>query len=140
MRGLSSYVSLIITLSMVTLASTAAFVSIREYYDKALYNVYNSVYDTITVERYSDNISVIIIGFIDEITISKISLMKNGSIILVVENTTLYEDQGVFIKFINATISKQGIICNEHSSIIIMLKDPTMIVIINTDKGEYCIG
>ncbi len=140
MRGLSGYVSLIITLSMVTLASTAAFVSIREYYDKALYNVYNSVYDTITVERYSDNISVIIIGFIDEITISKISLMKNGSIILVVENTTLYEDQGVFIKFINATISKQGIICNEHSSIIIMLKDPTMIVIINTDKGEYCIG
>ncbi|WFO75785.1 hypothetical protein J4526_02670 [Desulfurococcaceae archaeon MEX13E-LK6-19] len=140
MRALSSYVSLIITLSMVTLASTAAFVSIREYYNKALHNVYNGVYDTIIVEKYSDNISVIIIGFVDEITISKISLMKNGSIILVVENTTLYEDQRVFIEFINATISEQGIVCNEHSSIIIMLKDPTIIVIINTDRGEYCIG
>lgn len=126
---------------MVTLASTAAFISIRDYYNRALHTVYGNGFKDVVVDYASSNEGLIaVIGFSNSITVYEITIMANGSVVGEIKNTLHYEDSYIYVDFLNATVSDSGVVCSRNSILVIVLKGTGLSVVLNTSKGDYYIG
>lgn len=137
MKGVSNYISLVITLIIMMAASTISLASIRSFYEEALDKVDVDTDDFVSTKYVIDSKSILLVEFRGNTIIEKIVVFTNGTRIVVTD--TDYEDQKIAVYFIGAENTGRGIVCSNGCLLVIVSDSVDTYVSIYTDKGDFLV-
>lgn len=137
MKGVSNYISLVITLVIMMAASTISLASIRSFYEKALDRVDVDTDNFVSTKYVISNKSILLVEFRGNIIIEKIVVFTNSTRIVVTD--TGYEDQKIAVYFIGAENTGKGIVCSNGCLLVIVSDSVDTYVSIYTDKGDFLV-